>query len=187
LPKWVLLTLEVAIVLLMPWLVSSSLRAGWTFERCAMMLGAAWMVLTALWWVLRATAKVQHGVAVPLAATAALIADAIALRAQNATLAWPLAGVAAFALGAAVATTIWRRPFVCGTGGALCIAIVHVGVLWGDGNEAGILSPPRLLCLISLLPMWIATRPVFAEGRATGILVGLATSVAVSVFAIAML
>src|SRR5262245_35124676 len=30
LPKWVLLTFEVAIVLLMPWLVSSSLRADWT-------------------------------------------------------------------------------------------------------------------------------------------------------------
>jgi hypothetical protein len=186
LPKWVLLTFEVAIVLLMPWLVSSSLRADWTFERCVLMLGAAWTVLMALWWVLRATAKVQQGVAVPLAAAAALIADAIALHAQHAALAWHLAGVAAFALAAAVATTIWRRPFVCGTGGALCIAIVHVGVLWGDGNEAGILSPPRLMCLIAPLPMWIATRPMFAEGRATGILVGLATSVAVSVFAVAM-
>ena len=76
---------------------------------------------------------------------------------------------------------------VCGTGGALCIAIVHVGVLWGDGSESGITSTPRLLCLIALLPMWIATRPMFAEGRATGILVGLAASFAVAIFAIAML
>jgi hypothetical protein len=187
LPRWLLLGFEVALVLLMPWLVSSPLRAHWIFERGVLMLGGAWLVLMALSWVLRATAKVQHGVAVPLAATVALIADAIALRAQNATLAWHLAGIAAFALGVAVATTIWRRPFVCGTGGALCIAIVHVGVLWGDGNEAGILSAPRLLCLVAPLPMWIATRPMFAEGRATGILVGLASSVAVAVFAVATL
>ncbi|HZN38815.1 MAG TPA: hypothetical protein VFD82_08420 [Planctomycetota bacterium] len=187
LPKPVLLTLEIAIVLLMPWLVLAPLRAGWTFERCVVMLGGAWSVLMALWWVLRATAKLQQGVAVPLAATVALIVDAIVLHAQNARPGWHLAGVAAFALAVAVATTIWRRPFVCGTGGALCIAIVHVGVLWSDGSEAGIRSAPRLLCLVALLPMWIATRPMFAEGRATGILVGLATSVGVAVFAIAML
>ncbi|HEX6810879.1 MAG TPA: hypothetical protein VF384_04575 [Planctomycetota bacterium] len=186
LPKPLLFTFEVALVLMLPWLISSSLRSGWSFERCVLILGAAWIVLTALWWVLRSTAKLQPGVAVPLAATMCLVADALVLREQRAGMPWQIAGVAAVALGVAVATTIWRRPFVCGTGGALCIAIVHVGVLWIDGDEARMLSAPRLLCLVALLPLWIASTRMFADGRATGILVGLAGSVAVAVTAIAV-
>ncbi|MEO6596768.1 MAG: hypothetical protein ABIP94_18630 [Planctomycetota bacterium] len=172
LPKWVLLPFEVLLVLALPWLVSSSMREGWSFERSVLMLGAGWTVLAAIWWVLRGAAKVVPGMAVPLAGTVVLVADAIVLHAQGARLAWHLAGVAAVALGVSVATTLWRRPFVCGTGGTLCIAVAHAGVLWCARREADLLSAPSVLALLAPLGLWLALSRMFGESRMTGFVVG---------------
>lgn len=186
LPRSLLVLGELMIVAFVPWLLSGSLRAGWSFERCVVMLGAGWAVLGASWWVLRAAAKVQPGMAVPLAGTVVLIADAIALHARGDVLGWRLAGVGAVALGVAVATTIWRRPFVCGTGGTLCITIVHAGVLWVGRGEGQLLQAWFLLALVAPLGMWIALAKAFADGRTTGMLVGVGLVTAVSVSAITL-
>ncbi len=186
LPKALLLGCEVVLVVMLPWLLSSSLRAGWSFERSVLMLGAAWCVLAALWWVLREVAKLQPGMAVPLAGTVALCADALVLHTQGGGIAWQLAGVAAVALGVSVATTLWRRPFVCGTGGTLCITIAHAGVLWGDRSRAHLLSAPCLLALVAPLPLWLATRPMFAQSRTTGVVIGVGATAALAISAIAM-
>ncbi|HEX5052730.1 MAG TPA: hypothetical protein VFZ65_13220 [Planctomycetota bacterium] len=186
LPKWLVAPFEVLIVLVLPWLVSSTLRAGWSFEHCVLMLGAAWFVLAGIWWVLRGAAKAQPGMAVPLAGTVVLAADTIVLHAQGARLAWHLAGVAAVALGVSVATTLWRRPFVCGTGGTLCITIAHAGVLWCARRESHLLSAPSVLALLAPLALGLGMSRVFADGRTTGFLVALAVTVALAGAAIAM-
>jgi hypothetical protein len=174
LPRWVLLPCEAAVIGLLPWLLSGNLRAGWTFEDCVLMLGGAWTVLGLLWWVLREAAKVRPGMAVPLAGAIALTADALVLRAHGLVLGWHLAGVAAVALGTAVATTIWRRPFVCGAGGTLCITVVHAGVLWCERSERQLLQAPFLLAMVAPLGLGIALTWLFAEERGTGVLVGIA-------------
>ncbi len=172
LPKWLLLPGELLLVALMPWLLSGNLRAGWSFEWCVVMLGAAWAFVLALWWTLRQAAKLQPGMTVPLVGTIALAADALVLRAQGGRLAWELAGVGAVALGVSVATTIWRRPFVCGAGGTLCIVLAHAGVLWCGRSERELQQPALLLAMVAPLALWVATTKVFAEGRATGMVVG---------------
>lgn len=174
LPKWLLLPAEVLLVALLPWLLSGGLRAGWSFEWCVVMLSAGWALVMALWWTLRQSTKLQPGMTVPLCGAIALAADALVLRARSGGVAWELAGVGAVALGAAVATTIWRRPFVCGTGGTLCIALAHVGVLWCGRSERELLQAPLLLAMVAPLGLWVATTKPFAEGRATGMVVGTA-------------
>lgn len=180
LPKALLVAAEVALVVFVPWLLSGALRAGWTFEWCVVMLGAAWAVLAAIWWVLRVAAKAQPGMAVPLAGTVVFVADAIVLHARGDVLGWRLAGVAAVALGVSVATTLWRRPFVCGTGAALCITIAHAGVLWFHRGDRELLQPPIVLALLAPLGMWVAVTKAFADGRTTGMLVGVAATAAIA-------
>jgi len=180
LPKGLLVVFELALVAFVPWLLSGSLRAGWSFERCVVWLTAAWAVLFATWWVLRAASKAQPGLAVPLAGTITLVADALVLHAHGDTLGWRLAGVGAVALGVSVATTIWRRPFVCGTGASLCIAIAHAGVCWMNRGERQLLQTPFVLTLLAPLGMWVGTTKAFADGRATGMVVGIALTAAMA-------
>ena len=61
-------------------------------------------------------------------------------------------GVAPFALGTAVMTTLWRRPFVCGTGGALGIVVVHFAALWLGRGSRELLRPSFLLAAAAPLP-----------------------------------
>lgn len=171
LPRWLLVPCELLLVAMLPWLMSADLRAGWSFEWCVVMLGAGWAFVAAMWWVLRQAAKLQPGMTVPLVGTIALTADALVLRAQGGRLAWELAGIAAVALGVSVATTIWRRPFVCGVGSALCIALAHAGVLWCARSERQLLQAPFLLAMVAPLALWLATTKVFAESRTTGMVV----------------
>lgn len=184
LPRWLMFSGEVLLVALLPWLLSGDHRAGWSFEWCVVMLGAAWALLAILWWVLRRAAKVQPGMAVPLVGAIAFAADALVLRAQGGGLAWELAGVGAVALGVSVATTIWRRPFVCGVGGTLCIVLAHAGVLWTARSDSQLLAAPLLLALIAPLGLGVATTRTFAEGRATGIAVGVCVCAALALAAV---
>ncbi|MBL8728340.1 MAG: hypothetical protein JNM25_07920 [Planctomycetes bacterium] len=185
LPRWLLLPCELLLVALLPWLLSGEQRAGWSFEWCVVMLSVGWAFVMALWWVLRQAAKLQPGMTVPLVGTIALVADALVLRAQGGRLAWELAGIGAVALGVSVATTIWRRPFVCGGGGTLCIALAHAGILLAGRGERHLLQTPFLLALVAPLALWIATTKVFAEGRATGMVVGVCATAALAAAAIA--
>ncbi len=185
LPRWFLVPCELLLVAFLPWLMSAQLRAGWSFEWCVPMLGAGWVFVAALWWVLRQSAKVQPGMTVPLVGAIALATDALVLRAQGGELAWELAGVGAVALGGSVATTIWRRPFVCGVGGTLCIALAHTGVLWCARSERQLLQAPLLLAMVAPLALWLALTKVFAEGRATGMVVGVCATAALAAAAIA--
>jgi hypothetical protein len=185
LPKVLLLGCDVALVATLPWLLSAPLRARWTFEECVVWLSAGWLVIAATWWALRQSARVSPGMAVPLAGTMALVADTFVLRARGASLPWQLAGVGAVALGMAVATTIWRRPFVCGTGGTLAITVAHVGLLYCGRSESDLLRAPFLLALVTPLPMAIVCHKAFADGRATGAAVGLVGVAALAAGAIA--
>jgi len=186
LPKWLLLPFEVVLIAFVPWLLSGERRAGWDFEWCVVMLGCAWLVLGSMWWVLRQAAKVQPGMSVPLVGTIALVADALVLHARGLTLSWHLAGVAAVALGVSVATTIWRRPFVCGSGGTLCIVIAHAGVLWCERTDRELVQAPFLLALVAPLGLAVALAKPFAEGRNTGMLVGVTVVTVAAVTAIAI-
>ena len=185
LPKALLLLADVGLVAALPWLLTGPLRARWTFEQCVVWLGAGWLVLGATWWVLRRVAKLQPGMAVPAAGAITLLADAVVLRVAGASLSWQLAGVAAIALGMAVATTLWRRPFVCGTGGALAVTVVHVGLLCCGRSDAEMLRAPFLLALTAPLALGLAATRAFADGRTTGALVGLAATALLAAAAIA--
>lgn len=184
LPRWLLLPCELLLVALLPWLLSGEQRAGWSFEWCVVMLTAAWLFVMALWWSLRQATKMQPGMTVPLVGTIALGADALVLRAQHGGIAWELAGVGAIALGVSVATTIWRRPFVCGTGGTLCIALAHTGILLCGRGERQLLQAPFLLALVAPLGLWLATTKVFAESRTTGMVVGVLACAGLAVSAV---
>lgn len=184
LPRPLLFVGEVLVVLAVPWFVSAPLRVGWTFEKGAVWLSLGWASIVVLWWVLRGASKVAPGLAVPLVGTLALTADALLLYRSGPEFAWNLAGVAAVALGVAVATTIWRRPFVCGTGGTLCITILHVGLLWNGRSERELQQLPFLLALLVPLPLWLPTTRVFAPGRATGVLVGVSAAAGLAVGAV---
>jgi hypothetical protein len=175
---------EVTLVALLPWLMSAELRHHWSFEECVVWLGAGWLVIGVLWWALRATGKLLPGVGVPLAGTIALVADAWLLHEDSVGDAWQLAGVGAIALGIAVATTLWRRPFVCGTGGTLMITLLHVGLLWYDRSESELRSARMLLAMLVPLPVWIATTKPFADGRQLGLVIGIAGTVALAFTAI---
>ncbi len=172
LPKALTLVGEVLLVAFVPWLLSAPLRAGWSFEGSVVFLTAGWSVLAALWWVLRRAAKVHPGMSVPLAMTFVLATDAWLLDRYAGGSDWELAGVAAIALGFAVLTTVWRRPFVCGTGGTMCIVVVHVGLLWCGRSERELLRLPFVLALVAPLPMWLVSAKAFADARATGALLG---------------
>jgi hypothetical protein len=185
LPKAMLLVVEIALVALLPWLLTGHRRPGWSFEWCVVMLGSAWIILFTTWWVLRAASKAQPGMAVPLAGTIALVADAFVLYEYGDAIGWRLAGVGAVALGISVATTLWRRPFVCGTGGTLCITIAHAGVLWFHRAENETLRGSFVLALLAPLGMWVATTKAFADGRTTGMLVGVAVTAAIAGSAVA--
>lgn len=176
LPKALLLPCELALVAFVPWVLSGPLRAGWSFEWCVLMLGAAWAVLVATWWTLRTAAKIQPGMGVPLAAAVVFVADAIVLHAHGDRLGWRLAGVCAVALGVSVATTVWRRPFVCGTGAVSCIAIAHAGVLWFGRADRELLRSPFVLALLAPLGMAVVGTKAFADGRTTGVVVGVAVT-----------
>lgn len=173
LPKFVLLAADVVLVIALPWLLSGPLRARWSFEQCVVWLSVAWLVIGATWWVLRRTAKVLPGMLVPTVGTLALATDALVLRAHGTRLDWELAGVAAVALGMAVATTLWRRPFVCGTGASLAITVVHVGLLVCGRSEGDLQRLPFVLAVLAPLPIGLVLTRAFANGRATGAVVGL--------------
>ncbi len=185
LPKAMLLLLDVVIVAALPWLLSGPLRAAWTFEQCVAWLGAGWIVVGATWWVLRRVAKLQPGIVVPAAGAIALLADTLVLRASGAELSWQLAGVAAIALGMAVATAIWRRPFVCGTGGTLAITVIHVALACCGRSEWQLTRPASLLALLAPLAMAVTATRVFADGRTTGAVVGVLGTAALACAAIA--
>ncbi|MCC7398134.1 MAG: hypothetical protein IT455_13790 [Planctomycetes bacterium] len=186
LPKALLLPCELLLVVLVPWFVTAPLRAGWSFEVAVLGLAAAWGQLGGTWVVLRRAAKVDAGIAVPLAGAVALAADALLLRSYGSGLAWQLAGVAAFALGIAVMTTLWRRPFVCGTGGALGIVVVHFAALWLGRGSRELLRPSFLLAAAAPLPLWLSTTKAFADGRRLGVVIGLFGVVALAVTAVVL-
>jgi hypothetical protein len=185
LPKPLLLALDVVLIAMLPWLLSWPMRAHWTFEWSVAWLCAGWAVLGVTWWVLRGAAKVQPGMAVPLAGTFALVADAFVLRARGTDLDWQLAGIGAIAIGMAVATTIWRRPFACGTGAALVITVVHAGLLYCRRGESELMRTPLLCALATPLPLGIALHKAFADSRTTGIVLGLCGSAGLMAAAIA--
>jgi hypothetical protein len=185
LPKALLVPLDLVLVASLPWVLTGPLRARWAYEQAVLWLGAGWAVVGATWWVLRRVAKLQPGMTVPAAGAIALLADTLVLRALGASLSWQLAGVGAIALGMAVATTIWRRPFVCGTGGTLAITVVHVGLLCCGRSERELLQPALLLALVAPLGLAVAATRMFAEGRATGTVVGLLATAGLAVAAVA--
>lgn len=185
LPKVLLIAAEVALVAFLPWLLSAPLRARWNFEWCVVWLSAGWLVLGLTWWVLRRVAKAQPGMVVPFVGALACVADAVVLRARGADLDWQLAGIAAVALGMAVATTIWRRPFVCGTGGTLAITVTHVGLLYCGRPVGELLRSEVLLALAVPLPLGVALHGVFKDGRTTGVVVGVIGCIGLAAAAIA--
>ena len=173
-PRSITCGLELLLVVLLPWLLSAPLRAAWTFEGCLAYLAAGWLVMAALWLGLRRSAKAQPGLPVPLAMTIALGVDAWLLYHNAGGANWQLAGVASVALGFAVITTIWRRPFVCGSGAALTITLAHTGLLLCGQSEQELLRMPFVLAWTAPLPMWLVVLPWFAKHRAVAACVAVA-------------
>ena len=184
LPKVLVLAVDVVLVAVLPWLMSGPLRARWSFEQCVLGLSAGWLVVALTWWVLRRVARLQPGMAVPLAGAIALAADALVMKERGTRLDWELAGVGAVALGLAVATTIWRRPFVCGTGSTLAITVAHLGILYCGRGQGEIVRAPFLLALVTPLPMGLVLTKAFADARATGAVIGLLGTAALGFAAI---
>lgn len=185
LPKQVAVPLEVLIAVFVPWLLSGELRRGWSFEWTVLFLTAGWLVTLATWWLLRRAAKAQPGLGVPLAMTIAFCADAWLLRERTGGVEWQIAGVAAVALGFAVVASLWRRPFVCGPGGALCCSIAHVGLLWCARGERELVQAPFLLALVAPLGMWFVGSRAFADAPKMGMLAGVAATALLAGIAIA--
>jgi len=172
LPKVFTVGSEVVLVLMLPWFLSAELRAGWTFETCALYMTGGWLVMGLLWHSLRRVSKVQHGLPVPFAMTIALAVDAWLLRTHAGGPDWQLAGVAAVALGFAMLTTAWRRPFICGSGAALCLTLLHTGLLLCGRTERELLQLPLLLGWLAPLAMWIVVLQWFVKHRKVGACVG---------------
>ena len=172
LPRWIAVALELSLVLLLPWLLSGPLRAEWQFEWCVVFLSAGWLLQLANWWVLRRAAKARDGMAVPFAMAMVLAVDAALLRENAGGADWQLAGVAAIALGFAVVTTSWIRPFVCGGGAALAITIAHTGLLLCGRDEAELTCLWLVLALCAPLPMAVTLLDCFSKARTTGAVFG---------------
>tara|TARA_R110002073_G_scaffold235008_1_gene396166 strand:- start:232 stop:1056 length:825 start_codon:yes stop_codon:yes gene_type:complete len=168
LPRVINFGLEIGLVLMLPWLLSAPLRKALSFEACLVYLAAGWLLMAGLWLGLRRSAQAQPGLPVPLAMTIALAVDTWLLRENAGGPDWQLAGVAAVALGFAVITTIWRRPFVCGAGAALTITLLHTGLLVCGRSEQELLRLPFVLAWIAPLSMWLVVVPWFAKQRGVG-------------------
>ena len=163
LPKSLALVLESVLVAMLPWFLSSPLRASWSFEECALFLVTVSAVVTVLWFGLRQAAKRLPGLPVPLAMMIALGVDAWLLFQHAAGPDWQLAGVASVALGVAVMTASWHRPFVCGSGAVLCLALAHSGLLLAGRNEQELLQVPLILAWLAPAPMLVAVLPWFRQ------------------------
>jgi hypothetical protein len=171
LPRRLAVVFEAALVLALPWLLSAPWRAAWSFEACVLCLVVGWSVVLCLWWSVRQAAKVQTGLAVPLAMTLALVADAWLLRTRGAGADWQLAGVAAVALGFAVVTTAWRRPFCCGGGAALTMTLAHTGLLVCGRSAAELLDASFWIAWGSPLSLSLCALPWCVRSRRLGAVV----------------
>jgi hypothetical protein len=168
LPRGLNVVLEAGLVLMLPWLLSAPLRQASSFEGGLLYLAVGWFLILVLWLGLRRSAMAQPGLSVPLAMTIALGVDAWLLRENTGGPDWQLAGVASVALGFAVITTIWRRPFVCGSGAALTITLAHTGLLICGRSERELLQLPFVLAWIAPLAMWLVVAPCVARQRQLG-------------------
>lgn len=186
LPRSCALVLEFALVVLLPWLLSAPLRADWSFETCLLCLSLGWLVVTATWWGLRRAARAHPGLAVPFAMAVTLAVDAWMLRENAGGADWQLAGVAAVAAGFAVITTTWRRPFECGAGAALCMALAHTGLLFSRRSEQEIGTWPFVLAWLTPLPMWLVLLPLFRRYRGLGALLAVILVAACGAYAVSL-
>lgn len=164
-PKPVTFGLEILLVSALPWIVSTPLRAAWSFDAYSLCLSAGWCLTVTLWLGLRRFGEVYSGLSLPLGMTIVLGVDTWILRSATGGQDWKLAGVAAVALGFAMITTIWRRPFVCGSGAAMTITLMHTGLLLCGRSERDLLQLPVLLAWIAPLPMWLVAVPYFTKRR----------------------
>lgn len=172
LPQALAVMVEVGLVAALPWSLSGSLRAATSFEVAVVFLLAAWLGLAALWWGMRRAARVQRGLAAPLAMAVALACDAWFLRAAASSADWKLAAVAAVALGFAVVTATWRRPFECRGGAVLCMTIAHSGLLLCGRTATGLQHGSFLLAWLAPLMFCAAALPWLRRSPGLGALVG---------------
>ncbi len=168
LPRPLLLLGELALVGGAPWLVSWPLRQRASFEASLVWLTAAWLATLGVWWLLRRAGRLHPGCLVPFVGALALATDAFVLRATGTGRPWELAGVGAAALLFALATSVWRRPFLCGTGATVCITLAHVGILWSGRTAAELRSWPLLGALLVPVPLWLATTPPWSRRSTAG-------------------
>ena len=182
--KPVLLTVDVVVVLAMPWLLSAPRREQWTTLHQVAWLSVAWIVLAAVWWTWRRVARQWPGIALPLASAMVLGADAFVLRERSAAGVWELSGVVACALAMAVATATWRRPFRCGTGAVLVVTVAHTGLLWLGRVEADLPRLPLLVACLAPLGLLVSFWRGFGRARGFAFACGLAVTATASVVAV---
>ncbi len=184
LPAAIAVPAEVVLCAALPWLLSSPLRAGWSFEAAVLLLGLGWSVVALLWWGVRRAAEARPGVWVPLAMTGALAVDAWLLRAAGDGPDWRPAGVAAVALAFACLTASWRGAFVCGSGAVLLMTLAHTGLLLCGRSEAGLRAASFVLAWCAPLPLATVALPWFAGRRGAGAAVGVAGAALLGALAI---
>lgn len=173
LPRPLLLVAEVVLVGALPLLVAGEARGAWRFELQAVWLAGSWLLLGSAWWVLRRVARLLPGLVVPLGGAIAMATAACVLRTHGVSLHWQLAGVAAVGLLMAVATTTWQRPFRCGTGAALAIAVLHTGPLLTAHAAGQIGSRPFVLAAVVPLGLGLALARPCARRQRLGAACGL--------------
>ena len=184
LPRALALVVELLLVAALPWLLSAPLRRSASFEGGVVYLFVEWLVLAALWWGLRRAAHAQRGLAVPLAMTVALACDAWLMRVTATGADWKLAGVAAVALGLAVVTTTWRRPFECRGGAVLCMTLAHSGLLLCGRNAAGVQHGSFALAWLAPLAFSVALVPRLRRAPRAGALAGVLAVASVGAVAV---
>ena len=121
-PVAVLLCLQV-------WLMLRRASRRWESGEVLLHHGLAMVAFVGLWLLLRRTAVQRRGLALGIAWTACLSIDAFVLLEGRSALQGQLAGGAAAALGAAVGTALWRRPFSIDASAPLPLLVAHGGLL----------------------------------------------------------
>jgi hypothetical protein len=170
--KKVPVALDVAGVIAVPLLMTMRMRSRWSFEESLVHLVIGWTLLGGLWFVLRGTAQKRPGWAIPAVWTACLIGDSIVLLESGSAFQGQLAGAAAAALGAAVFTATWRKPFALGPGAAMAVAVAHFGLLYAGYHFSELPRWPALLAFAAPLPLGFATWRYFDDEPKFGVLVG---------------
>lgn len=155
----------VAVAAVAVWLVLSKQAARWPADQVLLHVGLGGLAVALLVPLGRTVlARAPAGVGPAVVFTVLLAADSMLLLLGRSALLAQLAGAASAALGAAAATSLWRRPFVLTAADGTWIGAAH-GLFVLAGSHLAELGWPATCCglaaplLLLVLPRALAPRP----------------------------